>query len=304
MRRTGLPTIAALMIAVVAVSSSAPLIAYAAAPALAIALWRNALAVGVLTPVTATRRRTELRSLGRADVTLCVLAGVSLAAHFGLWIPSAKLTSVAAATAMVCTQPVWAALIAYLRRVPVTRTTLVGIGVAVVGAALATGADLAVSTRAVAGDLLAVAGGMAAAVYTTYGERARVRTSTLTYTTICYTVCALLLGAVCLTFEVPVIGFDRSTWLAIAAMVAGPQLLGHSLVNYALHRVSATTVSVVLLLEVPGAALLGWLWLGQTPEPGSLPGLTLLVVGVAVVVGGPPLNRRMAAQRSRRTRSG
>jgi drug/metabolite transporter (DMT)-like permease len=304
MRQTGPPTLAALMIAVVAVSSSAPLIAYAAAPALAIAFWRNTLAVGVLTPVTATRRRTELRSLTRGDVTLCVLAGVSLAAHFGLWVPSAKLTSVAAATAMVSTQPVWAALIAYLRRVPVTRTTMVGIGVAVVGAALATGADLAVSSRAVAGDLLAVAGGMAAAVYTTYGERARTRTSTLTYTTICYTVCALVLGGVCLAFGVPVIGFDRSTWLAIAAMVAGPQLLGHSLVNYALHRVSATTVSVVLLLEVPGAALLGWLWLGQTPPPRSLPGLTLLVVGVAVVVVGPVVNRRMAAQRSRRTRSG
>jgi len=47
--------------------------------------------------------------------------------------------------------------------------------VAVAGAVLATGADLAVSTSAVAGDLLAVGGGIAAAVYTTYGERARAR---------------------------------------------------------------------------------------------------------------------------------
>jgi drug/metabolite transporter (DMT)-like permease len=313
MRKTGLPTIAALMIAVVAVSSSAPLIAYAVAPALAIAFWRNALAVGVLTPVTATRRRVELRSLTRGDVALCVLAGLSLAAHFGLWVPSAKLTTVAAATAMVSTQPVWAALIASVRRVPVTRTTWIGVGIAVAGAALATGADLAVSSRAVAGDLLAVGGGMAAAVYTTYGERARARTSTLTYTTICYAVCAVALGAVCLTFGVPVVGFDRNTWLAIVAMVVGPQLLGHSLVNYALHRVSATTVSVLLLLEVPGAALLGWLWLRQTPEPGSLPGLALLVAGVAVVVIGPvlgrlpaarELSRRTAERRSRRTRSG
>jgi drug/metabolite transporter (DMT)-like permease len=293
------------MIAVVAVSSSAPLIAYAAAPALAIAFWRNALAVGALAPVALTRRRAELVGLDRAGLRLCVLAGVALAVHFGTWVPSAKLTTAAAATAMVSTQPVWAALIAYLRGVTVAPATWVGIGIAVLGAILATGADFAVSPRAVAGDLLAVAGGMAAAVYTTYGERARARTSTLTYTTVCYAVCALLLGGWCVAFGVPLRGFDGRTWLAIAAMTAGPQLLGHSMVNFALHRVSATTVSVLLLAEVPGAALLAWVWLGQAPAPGSLPGLALLVAGVLVVLlGAAGVSRRKAGRRSGPPRSG
>jgi drug/metabolite transporter (DMT)-like permease len=56
--------------------------------------------------------------------------------------------------------------------------------------------------------------------------------------------------------------------------------------NYALHRVAATTVSVLILLEVPGSALIGWLWLGQAPRAGELPGLALLLVGVVVVVAG------------------
>jgi drug/metabolite transporter (DMT)-like permease len=99
-------------------------------------------------------------------------------------------------------------------------------------------------------------------------------------------VCAAVLALVCLAGGVPLRGFDGRTWLAIAALTAGPQLLGHSLVNFALHRVSATTVSVLLLLEVPGAALLGWLWLGQVPGARSLPGLVLLMAGVAVVVLG------------------
>jgi drug/metabolite transporter (DMT)-like permease len=286
MRSLGLPTTAALMIALVAVSSSAPLIAYAAAPALAIAFWRNALAVGALAPVALTRRRAELHKLDRHTIGLCLLAGVALAAHFAAWIPSAKLTTAAAATAMGATQPVWAALIAVARRVPVARATWIGIGVAVAGAVLATGADLTVSGRAVAGDLLAVVGGAAAAVYTTYGERARARTSTTAYTTICYAACAVLLGAVCLAGGVRLHGFDGRTWLAIGALTVGAQLLGHSLLAFALHRVSATTVSVLLLVEVPGAALLAWAWLGQKPTPASLPGLALLVAGVAVVVIG------------------
>ena len=298
MRRSpGLPTVAALVVAMITISSSAPLIAYAAAPALAIAFWRNALAVGVLVPVTAATRQAEVRRLGRRTAAPAVLAGLALAVHFGTWVPSAKLTTAAAATAMLSTQPIWAALLSAARRVPVPPATWLGIGVAVAGAALATRADLTVSGRAVTGDLLAVAGGMAGAVYATLGERARAALSTTTYTTICYAVCAAALAAACLAGRVPLHGFNGTTWLAIAALTAGPQLFGHSLVNYALRRVSATTVSVLMLIETPGAALIAWAWLGQAPNPRSVPGLVLLVLGVAVVVLGParkPVSPRTA----------
>ncbi|MEU8296466.1 DMT family transporter [Micromonospora sp. NPDC048909] len=290
-------TTGAVALAVVAVSSSAPLVAFAAAPALAIAFWRNLLSVAVLGPFSATRRRAEFRALtvgaGRREGWYCVLSGVALAAHFATWMPSAQLTSVAAATALGATQPVWQGLIArgQGRRLPVV--VWAGIGVAVAGAALATGADVAVSGRAFAGDLLAVAGGMFAAIYTAFGERARASISTTTYTTICYGVCALILLVVCLVGGVRLVGFDGHTWLAIVALVAGAQLLGHSMFNYALHRISATTVSVLILLEAPGAALIGWVWLGQLPRPLALPGLALLLAGVTVViVGGARAGRR------------
>ncbi|GAA3737536.1 DMT family transporter [Micromonospora maritima] len=291
-------TLGALALAVAAVSSSAPLVAFAAAPALAIAFWRNMLSVAVLGPVALARRRAELRSLtvgpGRREGLYCVLSGVALAAHFATWMPSAQLTTVAAATALGATQPVWQGLIARWqgRRLPVA--VWAGIGVAVLGAALATGADFAASGRAFGGDLLAVAGGMFAAVYTAFGERARASISTTTYTTICYGVCAVILLVVCLLGGVRLHGWDGGTWLAILGLVAGAQLLGHSMFNYALHRVSATTVSVLILLEAPGAALIGWAWLGQLPRPLALPGLALLLAGVAVVVlGGARAGRRV-----------
>lgn len=281
-------TTVALATAVVAVSSSAPLIAFAVAPALAVAFWRNALAVGVLAPTALLRRRAELvgltRGAGRREGLFCVLAGIALAAHFATWVPSAKLTSVATATALVATQPVWAGLIALAQGRRLSRLTWLGIGVAVLGAALATGADLAVDNSAVLGDALAVIGGMFAAVYTATGERARTTTSTTGYTTVCYTVCAAVLLVVCLVGRVPLHGYPVRTWLALVALTAGAQLLGHSLFSYALRKVSATTVSVLILLEVPGAALIGWLWLHQVPRLVALPGLLLLVAGVAVVV--------------------
>ena len=279
-------TAGALTVAVLAVSSSAPLIAFASAPALAIAFWRNGLAAAALTPITLGPRRQELLGVRRKEVLLGVLAGVALAAHFGTWMPSVQLGSVATATALVATQPVWQGLIsaAQGRRPP--PLGWVGIGLAVAGAAWATGADVGVSGRAVLADGLALAGGIFVAIYTALGEQARVRLSTTTYTWICYGTCGALLLVVCLVARIPLGGYDRQTWAAILAIVAGAQLLGHSMFNYALHHTSATTVSVLILLEVPGAALLAWVWLGQRPHFSALPGLALLFAGVAVVIAG------------------
>ena len=297
-QRYGVPTVAALVVAVLAISSSAPLIVYAGAPALAIAFWRNAFATVLLVPLAAGGRRVELRQLcsraGRPAAIACLLAGVALAVHFATWVPSAKFTSIAAATALVATQPVWQGLIALGQGRRLPRAVWLGIAVAVAGAVLATGVDVAVSARAVLGDLLALAGAVAVAAYTALGERARTTTSTITYTTVCYGVCAALLGAGCLLAGVPLRGYPSTAWLAILALTAGPQLLGHSMLNYAVQRVPATTLAVLVLLEVPGSTIIGWLWLDQTPRLAQLPGLALLVIGVAVVVLGAARHTRPA----------
>ncbi len=275
-----------LAVAVLGVGTSGPLIAYAAAPALAIAFWRTALALGVLGPAALTHRRHEVAALlRRGDAARAsLLAGVALAAHFGTWVPSVTLTTVATATALVATQPVWQGLLARAQGRRLPARVWVGIALAVAGAVWATGADVTFSARAVAGDLLALAGGMLSAVYMAAGERARATTSTTAYTTVCYTVCAVVLGLICLVARTPMAGYDATAWLAIAGLVVGPQLLGHTLFNYALRKVPATTVSVLILLEVPVASLIAWLWLGQLPRPTALPGLLLLLAGVAAVV--------------------
>jgi drug/metabolite transporter (DMT)-like permease len=201
-------------------------------------------------------------------------------------MPSVQLGSVATATALVATQPVWQGLIAAAQGRRPSPASWIGIALAVAGAAWTTGADIGISSQAVLADVLALLGGMAAAVYTALGERARTQLSTTTYTWICYGTCAVVLLIVCLAARVQVTGYAATTWAAILAIVVGAQLLGHSMFSYALHRVSATTISVIVLLEVPGAAMLAWLWLGQEPRAGALPGLALLLAGVAVVVVG------------------
>jgi len=276
--------LALMAVAVTAVSTSAPIIAATAAPALAIAAWRNLMSAGVLVPVALVTRRAELRSLGRRGWGLCLLAGTLLAGHFATWVPSVTLTSVASSTALVATQPVWAALMARASGQHVGRPVWTGILVAVAGAGMITGADVTLSARAVAGDVLALLGGILAAAYVTAGAAVRVRISTTSYTTVCYSACALLLALVCVLAGQPLAGYPAGTWVKLAALTVGAQLLGHSLINVVLRSTSPTVVSLAILFEAPGAALIAAVWLGQLPPASALPGIAVLLVGLAIVI--------------------
>jgi drug/metabolite transporter (DMT)-like permease len=273
-------------LAVVAVSTSAPLIAGADAPTLAIAFWRNALALPILVVWLLVRReeRHRWRARSAEDRRLSRISGALLAAHFATWVPSLSFTSVSSSVALVATQPVWAALIARHRGEVVARRTWVGIGLALAGAIVLIGVDLSISAAALFGDLLALVGGMLAAAYVTVGAEVRQRVTTLSYVVACYATAAVLLLALCLGTRQELVGYDRDTWLAIGGLVLGAQLLGHTLVNLVLRSISPTAVSVAILFEILGATLIAWVAFGEAPPLAAWPAAVLIAAGVVVVV--------------------
>nr|WP_075016552.1 DMT family transporter [Actinacidiphila rubida] len=273
-----------LAVAIAGVSMSAPLIAATAAPALAIAFWRNAMAVGVLSPVALWRHRAELRGMGRRALLLSVAAGVVLALHFGLWLPSLGMTSVATSTALVTTTPMWTTVILRLRGHRPPGLVWAGTSLAVVGVLILTGIDLSTDTRALAGDALALAAGMAAAGYMLLGSEVRRTASTTAYTFVCYSTTAVALLGACLVAGSSLGGYDGETWLKIAALTVVAQLLGHSLFNRVVRGLGPSTVSTAILLETPGAALIAAVWLGQTPPAAAYPALAVILAGLALVI--------------------
>lgn len=284
LRRPSRKSWALLLIGVLGVSLSAPLTALLAAPALALGFWRTALGAGFLLPGAALRRGAEFRALRPALLGRCALAGAFLAAHFGTWIPSITLTSVSTATALVCTTPIWTAVAASIAGQRMPRVAWLGMLVAMLGTVVIAGVDVTVSSEAVLGDALALSGGIFAAGYVLIGARVRTEISTTTYSICCYGVCAVLLGGVALVAGVPLVGFELRDWLLILAITMAAQILGHTVFNLVVSEVGPTVVGLVLLLEVPGAALFALLLVGQAPPGLALPGLALVVLGVALVV--------------------
>ena len=275
------------MAGVLGVSASGPLMAASVVPALSIAFWRNAMAAALLVPTAAATRRGELAALNRRQLRVLAVSSVALAAHFATWVMSLKMTSVASATALVGLMAGWVVLLSWWRGEVIHRWVLTGLVLSFAGVLLISGVDTGLSTRALIGDLLALAGGLFAAIYTVAGAEARRTLSTTTYTTVCYSGCAAVLLVVCLVADQPLSGFGASGWWSLVAVTACAQLLGHSAFNHLLATMSPTVVSLIILLEVPMAAILAAVFLAQAPPLGVYVGLALIVCGLAVVVSAP-----------------
>lgn len=274
------------ILGVIGVSASGPIMAATVAPVLAIAFWRNLLGAALMGGPAVISKRAEIAALRWPDYRRLVVAAVALALHFACFITALKLTSVAAATALVCLQVAWIALFDALLGSRPRRSIVAGLGVAFVGVVIISGFDLSLSREALLGDVLALAGGALAAIYQMTGASARKTMSTSTYTSLCYGACAVILLLLCAATGQPIVGFPPAAWAGILAVTLMAQIMGHSVFNHLLAVMSPLVVSMIILLEIPGAAILAAIFLGEQLPTGTYGGLALILVGLAVVIRG------------------
>ena len=279
--RLALPAVA---VGVLAVSAAAIFIRLAEAPAVAVAFWRCALGAAVLLPPAVARR--ERFPKGR-ELYVGVASGVALGAHFGFWISSLDYTSVAASVVLVSTQPVFVAILAYL--LFGERTSLVsfaGILVALAGTAVIAG-DGSVGSAALLGNALALVGAVTVAVYVMIGRSSRMGgIGVLPYSIVVYSAAALTLLVAALLFDARLWGYSGETWFWLWAITLGPQIMGHTLFNWALRYVEASIISGTILAEPVVSALLAWLVLSEKPGALTILGGTVVLAGLFLLLSG------------------
>ena len=273
--------------AVAAVSAGAILVRLSDAPSSVAAFYRVLFTTLPLAAVAAWRYRGEFARIRSRDLAFAVLSGVALAVHFAAWFESLRWTSVAASVTLVQAQPVFVAVGAWLLlRERVTRRTAGGIAVAVGGMASMSLGDfltgVAVGPRPLYGNALALAGAVAAAGYVLAGRSLRQRISLVPYVTVVYGVCVVVLLGFVLAGGHPLTGYPAREWLLFAGLAAGPGLLGHTVLNWALAHLESSVVSVSLLGEPVGATLLAFVLLSEAPTPATVAGGCVVLVGIYI----------------------
>jgi drug/metabolite transporter (DMT)-like permease len=249
------------------------------APALVVAAYRMAFSTALLLPAVARRGRGRQRDGDRWDLLLCLLAGVFLAVHFGTWISALSYTSVASATVLVNTQPVFVAVFAWVfLGERLGGGEILSVLGAVVGSAILAGAGTSVT--AARGDLLALAGAVSMAGYMIVGRAVRPRFTVVAYTSIVYGTASVILIAASLAFGLPFFGHPVSDYLLFLAMAVFCTLLGHSLMNWALRYLPATFIGTALLGEPVLATVMALVVFAEVPGLGTLLGGALILASI------------------------
>jgi drug/metabolite transporter (DMT)-like permease len=272
------PDLIRLGLGIIGIGTSGPLIAMSAMPILTLIFWRN-LGGSLITLPFALRHSRD-----RTGMKWAVIAGVLLALHFIGFFLAMRMTTVAAGTALVALQPIFAALFVKFSGGHIPSKAWLGMVVSFVGVVLVSGVDLTISLRAFLGDIAALVSAALAAAYMIAGSKAQRTLETSTYTTVCYFVCAMTALPMALIAGNEIFSFEQNEWLILLGLILGAQLLGHTMFNSALKRVSPAVVSLIVFFEVPVSAVLAAWWLDQTPPIGVIPGIALILIGCILVV--------------------
>jgi drug/metabolite transporter (DMT)-like permease len=272
------PDLIRLGLGIIGIGTSGPLIALSAMPILTLIFWRN------LGGALATLPFALRHSRDRVGVKWALIAGVLLALHFVGFFLAMRMTTVAAGTALVALQPIFAALFVKLSGGHIPSKAWLGMIVSFIGVGLVAGVDLQISYKAFLGDLAAIISAALAAAYIMAGSKAQRTLETTTYTTICYFTCSMTALPMALIAGNEIFSFSAKEWWILLGLILGAQLLGHSMFNSALKRVSPAIVSLIVFFEVPVSAVLAFWWLDQKPPAGIIPGIVLILIGCILVV--------------------
>lgn len=271
----------ALPLAILAVSTGAPFARWAApAPPIAIAALR-VLFASVLLFVVGHRELAGLRRASSRERLLIISSGLLLGIHFGSWIASLSFTSTAASVALVCTNPIFAALFGTLLGDRVQRREVVGIGIAALGCAVLAGGDWSAGGDALIGDVLALIGAASAAAYLVVGRTLRESVPLLPYLG-----CVNLIAGIGLVITALAMGTDFAalpshSFIACAGAALVASLIGHSLLNAAVRRTPTHLVALAILGEPIASSLITWAVFGEQPPIYAALGGAIVLVGIA-----------------------
>lgn len=251
----------------------------------AAAFWRISLATPVLLVLAAAtggRLLSSVRGLG----WILIGSGVLFAGDLAAWHVGIHHTKLANATlfgnAATFVFPLYGFLVA---RAWPTRTQGLALALAAIGAALLMGRSYQLAPQNFIGDLLCLLAGLLYAGYFILMSRARQTMAPLPALgfSSAAAILPLLVSALVLGEKIM-----PANWTPLISLALLSQVLGQGLMIYALGRLSPLVIGLALLTQPIVAALVGWLYYGETLGVADFVGAALVAIALVLVRIAPP----------------
>jgi drug/metabolite transporter (DMT)-like permease len=253
----------ALVLGAIAMGASPIFVRLADVGPYASAFWRTALALPFLFAWMRIENGGGASAWPRLDRPL-VLCGLLFTGDLFFWHLAILGTTVANATFLATTSPIWVALGARLvLSEAIGWRTVIGLALCLAGGLALVGESYGFMPQRLAGDLfgLATAGFFGAYVLAVRGARARHGAATLMFASTAVTAACLFVIAA--AFEPHLLPRSWGGLAALVALALVSQVAGQGLLSVALGALPATFSSLVIFLEAIAAAAFGWVLLGE-----------------------------------------
>jgi drug/metabolite transporter (DMT)-like permease len=236
------------------------------AGAVAIGFYRLSFAVPFFAAAVLLKNRAELKALTKKQVAGCMLGGLFLAGHYFSLFTAVNNTTIASAVMLCNISPIIILIItALIFREKTTAKAVVGVVIALAGAAIITGGDYSFAGKAVFGDLMAFAGALFYALYFLVGRTMRKEINVPVYVFIVFSTCWAVFLVGMLATGTPFTGYSGRDffYLFVFAMVCS--IGAHAVFNWCLAHVSPLYISTIETVETIFAAILAALIFGEIP---------------------------------------
>jgi len=260
----------------VSISSASILVLLSNALAEACAFWRLLISAVILNTMCICKNKQINLNLKKIK-WYHIVAGLSLALHFVFWMRSLFMIPVYISTLLVTLYPLYSLLgETLLLHYKPPKLQVVGLVLSTALLTLYLNIEKLVFNE---GAILALLGGIAAAIYFEVGGYARrkVGEDVVTYSSLTYLVSSLIVLIYALVNNIELFNYPLNSYLFFILLAIIPMLLGHTIMNYILASYPASLVTMIALGEPFGAGLLAYLILGQGIE------INHLLYGVVII---------------------
>ena len=275
----------ALIIAVLALSTSAIFVKIADAPSAITAFYRLFFSAVLILPfaITNSASRNELLNLPAKKLRMGIFAGLLLAVHYVMWFESLSYTSVASSTVLVSLQPLFSMVLGYCFFQEKLRTrALIGCFIAIAGSAIIGWGDFQIDERALFGDLISFLSAGVIAAYFSVGQILRKNTGVVPYSMLSYTSSSVFLAAYALTKGNSFTAYPAESWYSFLGLALICTIGGQFVFNLLLKNVSATAVTMSILGEPIGTCILAYFILGESISLQQFAGIAVIITGLSI----------------------
>lgn len=279
--------LAALFAGATAIASAPLFVKVSETGPVATAFWRVFLALPLLWAWAAATQGRKLATQAREHRVMLFAAGFFFAGDLAVWHWSILLTSVANTTLLANLAPIFVTAVTWFvfRETP-QRRFLAGLAAAISGTLLLIGASFGQGGSALLGDALGVVTAMFYAAYQLSVSRLRAQVPTASVMAWSSMVMAVLLLPIAWVSGERILPLTDSGWLKLIGIALFAQVVGQSLIAWAMAHLTATFSSVGLLLQPVMATLFAWILLGETVGPLQFAGGALVLTGIMLAKQG------------------